>query len=364
MTSRTITRLSSLDMVRGIAVIGVVAVHCGESFPSGIPFVQSLSIAGSYGVQLFFLASAFTMAYMWDVRSNNEPAPIRRFLIRRFFRIAPMFYLSAALYLQYFGESPRYWAPEGLTSWDIASTFLFLHGFWPTSISSVVPGGWSIAVEMSFYVLFPLIYIYFARDTRRLAATFLFFCLAGLFLRIFLTQILAELFVSTPYLVHNYFHYWLPNQLPVFLIGILVYRISHHPEEFGYANKVIWIFLLAIFVAISGKVAIASVGLALFLWFAVNRLPQGKFSDGGGAPLIKLGQRSYSVYLVHFIVIEVIRQFIELRGLIGFLIGFGLVIIISTGIASVCKTLIEDRFIRFGSKFAASIGASKVLQAS
>ncbi|UFW43506.1 hypothetical protein BcanWSM471_10700 [Bradyrhizobium sp. WSM471] len=36
-------------------------------------------------------------------------------------------------------------------------TATFLHGFWPDSVNSVVPGDWSIAAEMTFYLVFPLL---------------------------------------------------------------------------------------------------------------------------------------------------------------------------------------------------------------
>ena len=35
------------------------------------------------------------------------------------------------------------------------STIFLLHGFWPNTINSIVPGGWSIADEVIFYILFP-----------------------------------------------------------------------------------------------------------------------------------------------------------------------------------------------------------------
>ena len=39
--------------------------------------------------------------------------------------------------------------------YDNLSTAFFLHGLHPEAINSVIPGGWSIAVEMTFYLFFP-----------------------------------------------------------------------------------------------------------------------------------------------------------------------------------------------------------------
>ena len=55
-------------------------------------------------------------------------------------------------------------------------TALFLHGWHPETINSVVPGGWSIAAETSFYLLLPLLFRLVTTRTRALA--FLLFTLA------------------------------------------------------------------------------------------------------------------------------------------------------------------------------------------
>ena len=55
------SRLESLDSARGLAVLGVLPVHCGQFFQTGIDIIQKITTAGAYGLQFFFLVSAFTM---------------------------------------------------------------------------------------------------------------------------------------------------------------------------------------------------------------------------------------------------------------------------------------------------------------
>lgn len=57
-----------------------------------------------------------------------------------------MFWLAIPFFLLLNGKAP---------AWEVATIALFVHGFHPQSINSVVPGGWSIAVEMTFYAVFP-----------------------------------------------------------------------------------------------------------------------------------------------------------------------------------------------------------------
>ena len=47
--------------------------------------------------------------------------------------------------------------PTGIGAHTVIMTATFTHGFWPDTISSLVHGGWSIAVEMTFYLFFPFI---------------------------------------------------------------------------------------------------------------------------------------------------------------------------------------------------------------
>jgi len=80
-----LNRLDWLDALRGWAVLGVVMVHSGQAAHStGI--TQQISAAGQYGVQLFFLISAFdppplnwsTLRYVFGHEKedrNAEKAP-------------------------------------------------------------------------------------------------------------------------------------------------------------------------------------------------------------------------------------------------------------------------------------------------
>jgi len=49
-------------------------------------------------------------------------------------RIAPMFWLAIPFFLLLTGK--------GAPAWEVATTALFVHGFHPQTVNSVVPGGW------------------------------------------------------------------------------------------------------------------------------------------------------------------------------------------------------------------------------
>src|SRR5262245_26473710 len=133
-------RYDYIDALRGYAILGVIAVHSGQSV-ANLPHTLKFVTEGSakYGVQLFFVVSALALLLSWHKRSDGAA----RFYVRRLFRIAPMFWLAACVYLVIFGMagSSSYWAHGGLTALGISATFLFLNGWSPDTMNALVPGG-------------------------------------------------------------------------------------------------------------------------------------------------------------------------------------------------------------------------------
>jgi len=210
--------------MRGLAILAVLAVHCRGYVDGGdlIPKAINLLIdQGPRGVQLFYVASAFTMFWTLTKRSENESSPTRNFFIRRLFRIAPMYWLAIAYYLWQNGTGPSYWLGKesGVTPANILSNILFLHGFNPYWINSIVPGGWSIAVEMSFYCLVPFLFTKI-KNSLHAIHFFIISIIIG-----FVTGYVIKSFKPIDDLIlwKNYLAFYLPNQLPVFALGFLLY---------------------------------------------------------------------------------------------------------------------------------------------
>src|SRR5262249_16377975 len=118
----------------------------------------------TYGVQLFFMVSALTLLTIY----TGPKFSYSEFMTRRFFRIAPAFYL-AAIYTLIFPFNVV--AHHDSATWqNIAATFLFIHSWFPETVHPIVPGGWSIGVEMMFYLSFPLVLRYITSIPRSLVA--------------------------------------------------------------------------------------------------------------------------------------------------------------------------------------------------
>ena len=106
-----------IDALRGFAILGVLMVHSAQAVAPVHELLGQFMFSGVRGVQLFYIASAVTLCMSWRHRSALEAAPLRNFFLRRFFRIAPMFYIAIVFYACLYGMAPRYWAPNGLEWW-------------------------------------------------------------------------------------------------------------------------------------------------------------------------------------------------------------------------------------------------------
>ena len=310
-------KLAFVDAMRGIAILLVMMVHSAISVPGINHSTRILLEEGLRGVQLFFIASAFTLFLSMKNRAGRERYATRNFFIRRFFRIAPMFYLGMGYYLLLKGLSPGENAPLGISASYIFCTALFLHGWHPYMFNSVVPGGWSIAVEMNFYLLLPLMYKYIKDLTTAVSAF-----IGSVLISYLIPLVIFDMYPSCkPGL--TWFLSWncLPAQLPIFLTGIILFYIYEKyivtvkmtiKKEAAYKQTGAGLSVLALtlFIGFSGfQHAYLSNSLLygfVFLILAVG-LALNPIRLLVNSPMRYLGAVSFSAYLVHFTILDLLK---------------------------------------------------------
>lgn len=356
-----INQYDFIDALRGLAILMVIATHVASIAPPSLSILRILAANGAYGVQLFYVVSALTLFLSTYQRSHREKNPTRNFFIRRIFRIVPLFYLAIIVYTLVFGTGPNYWAPEGLKWWHYALTLLFLNGWHPEAINAIVPLGWSIAIEMTFYPLIPFLY----RKIKD-AAGALILIIASLILQIILVAIYKPFLVQhvTGYIVQAYFYLWFFAQLPVFGLGILAYQILRgqpaRNRNLGGALIVLSLFLVVAFLQSSTYkdfippyflYGITFVVLTLGLYFNPLKLLVNSVTQW-------IGKISYSLYLVHFIFLPYLREWINLDGFgktEQFALYFIVLLVISSGISYMTYRFVELPSMDLGKKLIRSL---------
>jgi peptidoglycan/LPS O-acetylase OafA/YrhL len=299
---------SFVDSLRGFAILGVLMVHVGNSIPIKTPRLRAITDAGENGVMLFFVVSAFTLFWSLRNRMRVDRAPLKAFFVRRFFRIAPLFWAGMVFYLIFPDANRSDFAPNGIGWPQIVTTFFFVHGWYPTTINSIVPGGWSIAAEVTFYFCIPILF----KQIRTLCgAIWLAVITTGVAKAVELlgTHLLMRRFPASWRDLIGDFQYWIfPAQLPVFCLGIVLYFVllRQMPNELSITvpkRKWAYCLLAVALVIILGntpeqvKFAVAFVLLAWAL--ATHHLPILV------NPVTRfVGQVSYSIYIWHFFVLQ------------------------------------------------------------
>jgi exopolysaccharide production protein ExoZ len=347
-------RVSYLDVLRGIAITLVIASHVGRwAKPDSI--LLRVAPFGQLGVQLFFMVSGFALTLAWSNRRVWTRRDTRAFFLRRWFRIAPGYYAAIALYflvrLAAGAYSP---ASHGVTPLSVyrpaavAANLVFANGFWAPAQNTIVPGGWSIGAEFFFYLLFPIIV------TR--SRTVMILCALAVPASVAAVATVFRTMDAAP--INDSFVYFLPfMHLPCFVSGIMIQRNLAALRQ-GSAR----IALGA--AAVLGTAAIAllwpagegdnlffllvpSLSVFPFAWLIVHASGSRL---GESAPLRFIGERSFSMYLNHFVFVDVFTLVTAQRpeGQAAVLAGFSVIFAASYIAACVTYRFVELPFMAVG----------------
>ena len=220
-----VSKKDYIDAVRGWAIIFVITCHVGGMFAEMPHPIKKLTNFGWHGVQLFFLASAVTLLMSWHRQAKVDGATLRHFFLRRFLRIAPMYYIGAIIYFYFLPPA------SGLDLAQALRALTFVNAWHPDWLPTtgnwmVVPGGWSIGVEFTFYLVFPALALLCTTLARSIVFLVLSIALAVLMEPIgqSVFQDYGDAATST------FLYFWFFNQFPIFALGFVLYFLILRPD--------------------------------------------------------------------------------------------------------------------------------------
>jgi peptidoglycan/LPS O-acetylase OafA/YrhL len=307
-----------LDGLRGIAALWVLLSHV--QILVGMPKIAVLSW-GELAVDLFMLLSGFLMAFHYLARREREPwhRPLTacKFWLRRWFRIAPLYYvlLATALALgPWLGDHrdliAEFWPwtatpSERYDDQSIQNALLhasFLFGVIPEYAFRTALPDWSIGLEMQFYVAFPFLMLGCAWfGAMRFGVLAILGCI--------LLRKLAPEFMQGFEMPA-----FLPLKLYVFVVGIWL-AVSLRNSRSSLPYLALSLLVAAYYARHLEAVAVGRLILVAFMFYLMDMesaLPGARFVRGPlvalrrafARPLARfLGETSYSVYLVHLLVL-------------------------------------------------------------
>lgn len=236
---------------------------------------------------------------------------MRSFLVRRLFRVLPVYWAGMVIYTAVFGLETRGWLP-GPEVWHYPVFLAAVNIFLPTATSSVVPGGWYISVEVVFYLTAPHWFIY----VRRLKSSVIFTAIAAVIAMVTLS---FGPLISKHYYPEIPWYYW--YRLPTvhffcFGLGMVAYFLLERHHEI-IARKSVHVMALSglvLFLVLSTALdlLIPDIGYPLASFCAILVLAGRSYRVFVNPVFTFIGRISFSAYLLHFLVIRLLHDFLPL----------------------------------------------------
>jgi peptidoglycan/LPS O-acetylase OafA/YrhL len=353
-TPRGIRYIPAIDGLRAVAVIAVMLYHLGFSWIPG----------GFLGVDLFFVISGYVITrLLLDSIQRSGGLDLRAFYKARIRRLFPPLVFMIFVTVIYIGI----WAPETMRRFVSDSPFalfggmnwwlVFRHTDYFDTISRppLLQHTWSLGVEAQFYLIWPLILLLVLRQFGKAkipGAALFIAAISGIALLLVSFEVDAA---NASQVSHVYFGTdthsiglflgaalavsWVPQNLQE--------QVNRRAQDFIDGIGVIgFVGLLGVFLLVNEndptlyKLAFPLAGLfgCAILTSIVH--PASRF-----APILSskvavwIGERSYAIYLWHWVVFQVTRPAVDLEGSTWAL--YALRILVVFALADISLRLVE-----------------------
>ena len=307
------SRMASLDVLRGIAILMVLVVHAPwPEWISAHPAGHILRV-GRHGVDLFFVLSGYLISrLLFKEIHTTGSIQLIRFWMRRGFKIWPSYYIA---YLSA-GMISAFWV--GSESVDLSAQFA-----WPNFVflQNYIPehrwfASWSLAIEEHFYTALPLLLLALVKlkqYARLLVPTLIAICAAVPVMR-FLTEDPTAVYLQT--------HLRMDALCYGVLLGYCEHKQIDWPFQLvcNHRKKAVFFTFLAMTIPvafpfenkITHSVGLSVLAIASAVWtghasanpnWGSNSNPFVRRALG---TIAKIGVYSYTIYLVQQFVIQLI----------------------------------------------------------
>lgn len=148
-------RVTIMDSIKGIAMIGIFMVHIGtwSSVVSQDSSLMRLILRGALGVELTYFVNAFFFTKGFVEQVNSQKTDLCEFIKRKLVSLIPIYWLTLILY------AVVTYVTKGNVGGDlksVVSCFLFLNALNPYCWNSFFPGSGYIGVLALMWLIYPL----------------------------------------------------------------------------------------------------------------------------------------------------------------------------------------------------------------
>jgi peptidoglycan/LPS O-acetylase OafA/YrhL len=303
--------IKSFEGARGLAAVFVALYHFGVLFRA-IPLIEY----GYLFVDLFFVLSGFVISATYSSRITKF-ADLKPFMIRRFGRLFPLMVFTTILFVLAFnfaiwmkrtvvamGYTNLFKNPEALNYMvpnvgELAGTVLFTQGMGVFDSLILNYASWSVSVEFYTYIVFALVWIMLRHRVRLFTSLLLSF--VGITVAAWTSFTLHDCVrLQTCYSVT--FDFGFARCIGGFFLGTLTYRLSKAIKINAATCQLAVLIAFTAFYCSVGRIPTLAFVFPLLCALLVASIShdEGFLADWlQRKPFQVLGERSYSIYLLH-----------------------------------------------------------------
>jgi peptidoglycan/LPS O-acetylase OafA/YrhL len=371
-SNKSIQYFPGLDALRFFAALSVIITHVellkgafGRSNWWKEPMIFEL---GSLGVSFFFVLSGFLITYLL-FREDYEfgKINIRKFYLRRIFRIWPLFYLVFLIgffVLPYFDSINIDYLQTEFESnfWGHFLSYLFIlpnlsYSIYGTPVPHIGQS-WSIGVEEQFYLVWPLLFYFFRNKIK----TFVWLLVCTLLLK---SIVLGLSLVVENSIMTSLKAFLAMSKIENMIIGAIGAWIYYNNKtkflKIIYSSPLVLMSIVSIPLLIYFGPIILQDGYHIiysisFLIIILNVSTNNRALLDLNHPFFNyLGKISYGIYMYHMMIIPIVivilnRWLLEswVYNILVYTLSIGMTIVIS----ALSYEYFESKFIALKHKFA------------
>lgn len=342
-------KFNNLYLLRFIAALLVLLTHAHHylfEVPDSPTVKRLLDFLPAIGMPLFFVLSGFLIHYFYRHLSQYNFGSLKKYFVARFARLYPLYFLVLLISLK------EYFLSWSGSLWeDIKIIFLHLtllqSWFYSVNVNElmvpilVVSVSWSLSVEFFLYLIYPLFSRFFVKLNLRTAI--IGFLLSIFFSHFVLFSFYSWLMYGVPVDVHpsvlpGDFIQWIICFSPYvrlldFISGCFIASIYlSMPKDISKKERVFSNILMVVCVCLSIYIYNAmsidagrkiysyfwfihfNFGMTPFMAFLIFycvRYIDFKKNGFFSRIIILLGEASYSIYLVHMLIVNNLKKSIH-----------------------------------------------------
>lgn len=354
----------NLNGLRFIAAALVIIHHIEQAkFKAGLDSLwltsHFIGIIGKLGVVLFFVLSGFLITYLLlNEEEVNGEISIKKFYLRRIFRIWPLYFLIMGLAFFILPSIPAFdiFNTHTFQSNDLPKVLMYI--FFLGNLVMITVGTvpfashlWSIGTEEQFYIIWPILFDKIKKNRITVFISIIIF--------LFILQTLLKLIPSADSIWHQVSRFFEYFNIDCMLIGsvfaFLDYQ-KHRLVSILKKNSLFYVVLIMTMIMLALGIFVPYVQYQLYsVLFGIiilNLATNQKSNINLENKAMKyLGDISFGLYMYHPIAIAIALLILNSMGNFSNILLYPLVFALTIATASISYTYFESYFLKIKNKF-------------